>query len=307
MRVLVTGCAGFIGSHLCNRLILSEGCEIIGVDDLCLENLNYINELPFTDYYTIEDFIDNIDKIIPSIDVVVHMGAISATTEKSWNRLYKYNFHCSKIIADQCQLHNVRLIYASSASVYGNGQNGFTEEFSSEKPLNLYAMSKKLFDDYIRKKWNSNNTLGLRFFNVFGKNELHKGSMMSVFHKFNDQVLTDGTVRLFGSYQNVTAGEQKRDFVYVDDCIKVIINGISKIDVNGIFNVGTGQAISFNEVAEKIIALNGRGEIQYLKFPDELKGKYQSYTCADITKLQAASLLDQPLTLSESVERFFGQ
>lgn len=307
MRVLVTGCAGFIGSHLCHKLNLFEGHEIIGVDNLNMENLNYINEIQFTDFYSIGFFLANIDKIISNVDVVIHLGAISATTEKNWDRLYKFNLNCSKQIADQCQLYNVRLIYASSASVYGDGKNGFTEDISNEKPLNLYAMSKKLFDDYMRQKWNLSNSIGLRFFNVFGKNELHKGSMMSVFHKFRDELLTDGTVQLFGSYQNVAAGEQKRDFVYVDDCIKAIINGIKKTNVSGIFNVGTGQAISFNEVAENIINLHGVGEIKYVEFPDNLKGKYQSYTCADISKLQMASLLDQPLTLSESLENFFGQ
>ncbi|MGB5246980.1 MAG: ADP-glyceromanno-heptose 6-epimerase, partial [Woeseia sp.] len=219
---------------------------------------------------------------------VLHQGACSTTTEWDGRYMMQNNYSYSKALLHCCLDHNVPLIYASSAAVYGGSQS-FSEAPANELPLNVYGYSKLLFDQYVRRLSlpAAQQVVGLRYFNIYGPREQHKGSMASVAWHFNNQILDEDEVRLFEGCEGYGDGEQRRDFVYVDDICDVNLWFLEHPECSGVFNAGTGKAQSFNEIAKAVIAWHGKGRIRYIPFPEHLKGAYQSFTEADLTRLRA--------------------
>jgi len=288
---VVTGGAGFIGSNLAARLIEKGYEDVVVVDDLTdghkFEN---IVDLPIADYFDFEDFIARIESdagFASGIKALLHQGACSTTTEWDGRFMMKTNYDFSKRLLSICDREKTPFIYASSAATYGASPS-FTEQPENERPLNVYGYSKLQFDRFVRRQSLSCQVVGLRYFNVYGPREQHKGSMASVAFHFNNQIHDADEVRLFEGSDGYGDGEQLRDFVYVDDVCDVNLWFLEHPDVSGIFNCGTGRAQSFNDVANSVIRWHGRGKIRYIPFPDHLKGAYQSYTQADLAALRAA-------------------
>jgi ADP-L-glycero-D-manno-heptose 6-epimerase len=290
---VVTGGAGFIGCNLVHALIERGHDDIVVVDDL-RDGHKFVNiaDLPIADYFDKDDFIARLssDKSLASgIQAIFHQGACSETTEWDGRYMMKNNYTYSQALLHHCLAHGTPYIYASSAAVYG-GSERFSEEPQFERPLNVYGYSKLQFDRYVRRLLPEADTqvVGLRYFNVYGPHEQHKGSMASVAFHFSNQVVTDGEARLFTGSDGYGDGEQLRDFVYVDDVCDVNLWFLENPDVSGVFNTGTGRAQTFNDVANAVIKWHGKGSIRYIPFPDNLKGAYQSYTQADLTGLRAS-------------------
>jgi ADP-L-glycero-D-manno-heptose 6-epimerase len=288
--IIVTGAAGFIGSNLIKGLNARGINDIIAVDDLT-NGHQFVNlvDCDIMDYVDKQDFIlDIMEGIYDQADVsaIFHQGACSTTTE--WNGKYMMdnNYAYSKQLLHFCIDHNVPFIYASSAAVYG-GSDTFTVDPACERPLNVYGYSKLLFDNYVRRVIAHVNTqiVGLRYFNVYGPREQHKGSMASVALHHHNQIQDNGVVKLFGPYDNYGAGEQSRDFIYVGDVVNVNLWFMDHPQHRGIFNCGTGRAEPFNNIAKAVIDWHGKGKLEYIDFPDHLKGHYQSYTCANMQAL----------------------
>lgn len=283
---VVTGGFGFIGSHLAQHLA-ELGEKVLIIDDLSdgrkFSNLgaDYIY-----DYADISETTEILTKYKREITTVFHQGANSKTTDWNGKEMLRNNYMYSKLYFEFCQNYKIPMVYASSASVYGMGELGFKENIKCLKPLNVYGYSKLLFDNYVNKQELRAPVIGLRYFNVYGKNERHKGEMASVFHHFSKQVHETNTLKLFGNYDGYAAGEQKRDFIHVDDVVAINLY-CQNLDIrrSGVYNAGTGQPRSFNQIANSVIEYLGKGEITYIPFPEHLVGSYQSYTCANIDKL----------------------
>lgn len=288
--IVVTGGAGMIGSNIVHALNADSHHNILVVDDLT-DGTKFRNLVDATiaDYEDKDDFLSRIlANEDLAIDAVFHQGACSATTEWNGKYMMKVNFEYSKALFVYCQKRHIPFIYASSAAVYGGG-SVFREDVEHERPLNVYGWSKKLFDDWVRARSAHLKApvAGLRYFNVYGPREDHKGSMASVaFHLFN-QVSRGENPKLFGAFDGYGPGEQSRDFVYVGDVAAVNL-WCWHAAVSGIFNCGTGRSQPFRTVAESVIAALGKGEIEYVDFPDHLKGRYQSFTEADMSALRKA-------------------
>jgi ADP-L-glycero-D-manno-heptose 6-epimerase len=289
---VVTGGAGFIGSNLVRALAERGHDNIVVVDDL-EDGHKFVNisDLPVADYLDKDDFLKRLTedrRFGKGLAAIFHQGACSETTEWNGRYMMKNNYAYSQCLLHHCLEHSVPYLYASSAAVYGGSQQ-FIEEPRFESPLNVYGYSKLQFDRYVRRVAANpaSQVVGLRYFNVYGPREQHKGSMASVAFHFNNQVLADGEARLFEGSGGYANGEQLRDFVYIDDVCDVNLWFLDNPAVSGIFNAGTGHAQSFNDVAEAVIAWHGKGEVRYIPFPDHLKGAYQSYTQADLTQLRA--------------------
>jgi ADP-L-glycero-D-manno-heptose 6-epimerase len=305
MLTVVTGAAGFIGSRLVAALNRAGIAEILAVDDLQSgAKARNLFAAEIEDYLDKRDFLAQLEsgRLDGSIDAILHLGACSNTMETDGRYMMENNYAYSKAVFDWCQDEEVPLIYASSAAVYGAGAE-FAEERANEAPLNVYAYSKFLFDQYVRKRFESRTAqvAGLRYFNVYGPNESHKREfgMISVALRAFEQFRDEGRVRLFVGSGGYGDGEQQRDFVHVDDAVAVKLWLLENRDVSGIFNCGTGRAQTFNEVAAAVInTVNGsdasvedlvqRGLIEYIPFPPQLVGKYQSYTQADLGRLREA-------------------
>lgn len=305
---IVTGGAGFIGSNLVHALNARGIRDILVVDNL--KNgvkIRNLADADIDDYLDRDDFIERVRRreAFGSVAAVFHLGACSSTTE--WDGLYvmRNNYEYSKTLFDWCQAQQTPFIYASSASVYGLGPE-FREAREYERPLNLYAYSKFLFDQYVRRQWPrlTAQVAGLRYFNVYGPREAHKGGMASVAYHFHHQILKDGVVRLFEGSDGYAAGEQRRDFIHVDDTVAVKLWLLDHPQVSGIFNVGTGRAQSFNEVARAVIAYHGRGRIEYIPFPEHLKGRYQSFTEADLSALRRAGYGGEFMRVEQGIPRY---
>jgi ADP-L-glycero-D-manno-heptose 6-epimerase len=298
---VVTGAAGFIGSKLVEGLNRHGVTDVIAVDNLAhADKFRNLAGCEIADYVDQAEFIGSLDRFEGAVEAVLHQGACSDTMETDGRYMLDNNYAYSKRLLEWCQDEEVPLIYASSASVYGAGPE-FREERRCEKPLNVYGYSKFLFDQYVRRMLETRNAqvAGLRYFNVYGPNEQHKGRMASVAYHAYQQLLSGGKVKLFvgsGGYGN---GEQRRDFVYVEDVVDVNLWLLEHRGASGVFNCGTGRAQTFNELASATInAVQGtrlsakdlaaRGLIEYIPFPPALVGKYQSYTEADLTRLRAA-------------------
>lgn len=288
--IVVTGGAGMIGSNIVAALNAEGHDDIIVVDDLT-DGHKIVNlaDLRVADYLDKDEFPAALESgKLGRIKAVFHQGACSTTTEWNGKFMMEVNFSYSKRLLHACLEQRVPFLYASSASVYGGG-SVFREEQEFEQPLNVYAWSKKLFDDYVRRHVGPGHAqvAGLRYFNVYGPREQHKGTMASVaFHLFN-QVGRGENPKLFGAYDGFGPGEQSRDFIHVGDVADVNL-WLWKRGASGIFNCGTGRAQPFRTIAETVIASLGKGAIEYIDFPDHLKGSYQSFTQADMSRLRAA-------------------
>tara|TARA_B110000014_G_scaffold264453_1_gene266237 strand:- start:6918 stop:7871 length:954 start_codon:yes stop_codon:yes gene_type:complete len=287
--IIVTGSNGFIGSNLIKTLNSLGFKNILAVDDSTLENQINISDCDVEDSISIKEFSEKLNKgtLQKKVDYIFHQGACSDTTEWDCDFLLKNNFYFSKDILEFCLQNTIPLVYASSASVYGNEGN-FKEERENERPINLYAYSKYIFDQLVRSNLNklSSQVVGLRYFNVYGPRESHKKNMASVAFHMHQQLSKGKDIELFGEYDGFKAGKQSRDFIYVDDVIDVNIWFMRNQNASGIFNVGTGKSQTFDEVADAVIKWNKKGKISYIPFPENLKGSYQSYTQADISKLR---------------------
>ena len=260
------------------------------------------------DYIDRDDFLQLINSgaSFGSVEAIFHQGACSATTEWDGQFMMKNNYEYSKSLLKWSQHHGVPFIYASSASVYGLGQHGFREERICECPINMYAYSKFQFDQYVRGLAGTLNqqVVGLRYFNVYGPREGHKGDMSSTAFKFNQQIIESGKARLFAGSGGYTDGQQLRDFVYVQDCVDVNLWFLDHQEVSGIFNLGTGRAQSFNDMANAVIEWHGRGAIEYIPFPESLKGAYQSFTQADLALLRKAGYEKPFLSVEQGVRSY---
>jgi len=289
---VITGGAGFIGSNLVRALIDRGHDDVVVVDDL-QDGHKFVNiaEFPIADYLDKDDFLERLESdraFGKSIRVILHEGACSATTEWDGRYMMRNNYGYSQRLLHNCLENGTAYIYASSAAVYGASQT-FAEQPDNEAPLNVYGYSKLQFDRYVRRvaATPGSQVVGLRYFNVYGPREQHKGPMASVAFHFNNQIVADGEARLFEGSGGYGDGEQLRDFVYVDDVCALNLWFLDNPAVSGIFNAGTGRAQSFNDVANAVVAWHGNGKIRYIPFPDHLKGAYQSFTQADLSHLRA--------------------
>ena len=323
MSTIVTGAAGFIGSNLVKALNERGITDIIAVDNLTkADKFKNLVDCHIADYLDKNDFLERLmsGQFDGDVEAILHEGACSDTMETDGRYMMENNYRYSLALLDWCQDQEVQFLYASSAATYG-GSNVFKEERQYEAPLNVYGYSKFLFDQIVRKRQPeaSSQIAGFRYFNVYGPRESHKGRMASVaFHHFN-QYQAEGKVKLFEGCDGYGNGEQQRDFVYVGDVAKVNLFFLDHPEKSGIFNLGTGRAQSFNDVAEATVnscralegkpalgldALREQGLVEYIPFPEALKGKYQSFTQADLTKLRAAGY-DAPFhTVAQGVGEY---
>lgn len=304
--IIVTGAAGFIGSNLVRGLNARGIRDIIAVDDL-LQGDKFVNlvDADIADYLHKDEFRARVASgSLPPIRAVLHQGACSDTTERDGHYMMDNNYRVTLELFEFCQAHRVPFLYASSAAVYGAGPV-YVEDPANERPLNVYGYSKFLFDQILRRRKDSlrSQVVGLRYFNVYGPREQHKGRMASVaFHNMN-QFLAEGHVRLFGGWDGYEDGGQRRDFISVEDVVAVNLHFLDHPDKSGIFNCGTGRAQPFNDLAAAVVntlreekgeaplslaELVAQGLLRYVPFPDDLKGRYQSFTQADTTQLRAA-------------------
>ena len=324
MKVVVTGAAGMIGSNLVHGLNAIGIDDIIAVDDLT-DGPKYRNLLGarLSDYFDKTEFYARFaEGEFGKVDAVLHQGACSDTMEHNGRYMLDNNYRCSKDLLDACQAHGTRLLYASSAATYG-GSAAFREESAFEQPLNVYGYSKLLFDNVVRRMLHTSKAqvVGFRYFNVYGPREQHKARMASVaFHHYN-QFRETGRVRLFGEHGGYAAGQQSRDFVFVDDVVAVNLWFLQHPEQSGIYNLGTGRAQPFNDVAVAAVnaarALKGEaalplamlvrgGRIEYIPFPDALVGKYQSFTEADLTQLRATGCQHTFADVAAGVKAYMG-
>ena len=313
--IVVTGGAGFIGSNLLKELERRGFRRLVCVDTLGTgEKWKNISTLTNLDIILPKDVKDFIHRRSSEIGAVVHLGAISSTTETDVDLIYSTNVMFTLQLLSSCSLHGIPFIYASSASTYGDGSNGFSDSqdisfLSLLQPLNAYAWSKSFVDKRIWSDCEGENrsqVVGLKFFNVYGPNEFHKGSQMSVMCKFYQELSISGCIRLFKSCnRDIVDGEQRRDFVYVGDCVDVIIWMIKHREVSGLFNVGSGEARTFNDVARIICSEAGKEPvIEYVVMPQALQKHYQNYTCADLSKLRSVGY-DKAMTPIEEGIRIY--
>ncbi len=307
--IIVTGGAGFIGSNLVLALNSRGYDNILVVDNL--KNgfkFNNLVDCQIADYLDKDLFLSKLqqgDFQAENIVAVFHQGACSTTTEWDGRYMMENNYQYTKVLFHYCQQHKIPFIYASSAAVYGaSGQ--FKEERAFEAPLNVYGYSKFQFDQYLRKRLPKlqSQAVGLRYFNVYGPREAHKGSMASVAFHLNNQLLESGKLRLFEGCDGYADGEQLRDFVYVGDVADINLWFLDNPEVSGIFNVGTGESRTFNAVGKAVIAYHMRGSIEYISFPDHLKGSYQSCTRANMDKLRAVGCKHQFKSVAEGVRLY---
>ena len=308
--IIVTGAAGFIGSNIVKELNRRGRTDILVVDDL-KDGANYKNlrGLKFIDYQYKDDFLQCIEEDDfdgTDIDAVFHEGACSDTMEYDVNYMMRVNYEYSKSLLHFCMQHRIPFFYASSASTYGSGKNGFTEGDLCEDALNPYAFSKLAFDRYVRQVLPEakSRIVGLKYFNVYGPQEHHKGKMASIFYQLYNQIKETGAARLFKGIDGYKDGEQRRDFVYVKDVVKVNLWFWEKKGPSGIYNCGTGTAHTYNEAAQAVIDALGKGKIEYREFPEVLRGKYQNYTQADKTQLMEAGYDEGFYDMKDAVKEY---
>jgi ADP-L-glycero-D-manno-heptose 6-epimerase len=323
MHIVVTGAAGFIGSNLVKALNDRGIDNIIAVDNLTrADKFRNLVDCEISDYLHKEDFRTALSAgaFDGEISAILHQGACSDTMASDGRYVMDNNFRYSMDLLSYCQSEAVPLIYASSAAVYGASRE-FREERQFERPLNVYGYSKFLFDQMVRRRWadNSAQVVGLRYFNVYGAREAHKGRMASVAFHFFNEYRTTGKVRLFEGSGGYAAGEQRRDFVSVEDAVKVNLWFLEHSEKSGIFNCGTGASQTFNDMAVATVnasrraegqkplsldELKAQGVIQYVPFPDGLKQKYQSFTEADLAQLRSVGYHSTFFDVEQGVTRY---
>ena len=326
MYYIITGAAGFIGSNLVKALNQRGENNIIAVDNLKnAAKFKNLTDCEIADYLDKRVFLEKLQEgfFDGLVRAVLHQGACSDTMETDGRYMMENNYQYSLELLNYCQNEEIPLLYASSASVYGGG-SVFKESRESESPLNVYAYSKFLFDQIVRRRWQkrSAQVVGLRYFNVYGSREAHKGRMASVAYHFFNQYRTEGRVKLFEGCDGYANGGQLRDFVSVEDAVKVNMYFLDNPHKSGIFNLGTGQAQSFNEVAVAtintlrksesepalgLVEMQQQGLISYIPFPEQLRGKYQSYTQADISALRESGYSENFLSVAQGVARYVEQ
>lgn len=343
MKIIVTGGAGFIGANIVHKLYQEGIDEIIVVDNLDNGD-KYINikGVPIYDYCDKQDFLEKFcNNYWGKIDGVYHQGACSSTVEADGQYMLESNYHFSKALHQICVEQKIPLIYASSAAVYGLAElcveddvNPTTQNVQNIKagPLNVYGYSKWLFDMYLLKYLKNNSkksppVVGLRYFNVYGEREQHKGRMASVAYHLHKQIVAGEPMKLFGAFANYKAGEQKRDFIYIDDVVAINLFFMKKFNsdksaktanISGVYNCGTGIARPFNEIACALAKMEAKSEsvptpskllnakkLKYVPFPDDLKGKYQSFTQADLSKLRAVGYTQSFTDLYSGVAKYW--
>ena len=274
MKVLLTGHKGFIGSNLLTKL------KELGHYVYCLEKDGNYEELA-------------LEQMIERCDVIFHVGAISDTTLQDANEMLYYNYTLSKRIFDLARKHNIKVVYSSSAANYGSGDG---------IPNNIYGWSKLLAEEYGLKT--CERFVALRYFNVYGPQEQHKGNMASVAYHLHNQLKESDEIKLFEGSDGYDDGEQRRDFIYVEDVVKVNLWFLKNKNISGIFNLGTGKSQTFNEIAEAVIDWNKKGKVKYIKFPENLKEAYQSFTEANISKLREAGYEEEFVNVKEGVKLY---
>lgn len=305
--ILVTGGAGFIGSNLIRRLNDTNEynilvCDVLGADE---KYLNLV-DLKFTDYIRAGDLLDS--SVVRDVKTIYHLGACSSTTEKNLDYLIKNNFEYTKRLCDLALGHGCKFVYASSAATYGDGSKGMSDsvsDLSIYQPLNPYGYSKQLFDMYAQQTGILSFITGLKYFNVFGPRENHKGDMRSVINKAVQEIRETGKLKLFKSNtDDFEDGEQSRDFLYVKDAINMTLY-LGENKSSGIYNIGSGKSQTWNYLAKCIFdALGQEPSIEYIDMPNSLVNKYQNYTRADITKIQRAGYKKQVTHLNLAVDEY---
>ena len=323
MYYIVTGAAGFIGANIVKALNDRGETDIICVDNLSkADKFRNLVDCEIADYIDKQDFLDlMLDGAWEGeVAAVFHEGACSDTMETDGRYMMDNNYRYTVTLFEHCQAEEIPLLYASSASVYGAGRV-FKEQRSHESPLNVYGYSKFLFDQYLRRNWQhlTSQVVGFRYFNVYGPREQHKGRMASVAFHFFNQYMANGKVKLFEGCEGYGNGEQRRDFVSVEDVVKVNMFFLDNPNLSGIFNLGTGRCQTFNDVAVAAVnacrrskgepvlpqaELQAQGIIEYIAFPEALKGKYQSFTEADISALRDVGYDTPFLTVEEGTSRY---
>lgn len=308
--IVVTGAAGFIGSNIIKGLNQLGITDILAVDDLSdgkkYRNLAVVDYFDYIDYEVFLECISHDVTFKSEISAIFHQGACSDTTEWDGQYMMENNYDYSKSLLHYCLDRQIPFLYASSAAVYG-ASTTFDDRALAQLPLNVYGYSKWKFDQYVQSflKTAQSQIVGFRYFNVYGPHENHKGKMASVAFHLMNQLKENNTVKLFSAYGGYGNGEHERDFVFVDDVVNVNLWFYQHPEKSGIFNLGTGQARPFNDIANTLIKLNGSGKLEYIPFPDSLKGAYQSYTRADINTLRAAGY-DAPFTeLEAGIEKYY--
>lgn len=316
--IVVTGGAGFIGSNIVARLTAETAYDVVVCDRLETADLSKWKNLakhPIADFWSPEELFEQLERHADRVEAVVHMGAISSTTEPDADLILRTNFTLSRDLWDWCTIRDARLIYASSAATYGDGETGFDDDDDAEslsklRPLNAYGYSKKLFDQYAVRQaergQGPSQWAGLKFFNVYGPNEAHKGTMKSVVAQIWPKVAAGETVSLFKSHNpNYADGGQLRDFVYVDDVVDIIEFLLQSPEASGIFNAGSGQARSFEDLARATFAAAGKdASIAYIDMPEVIRDRYQYFTQARMDRIRAAGFEGQSTPLEEGVRRY---
>ena len=309
VKYIVTGGAGLIGSATVWALNQRGENDILIVDHLGeSEKWKNLRALQYTDYVEREDFYKFIEEggDFDGLEAIIHLGACSATTEKNATYLIHNNFECTKAMALYALEKKSRFLYASSAATYGDGEKGYSDsekEIEQLRPLNMYGYSKQLFDLWARKQGILSSVAGMKFTNVYGPNELHKGGMRSVVLRAFEQIRDTGKMCLFKSYrEEYRNGEQMRDFLYVKDAVDMVLYLLDNKNLNGLYNIGSGKAETWNSLVKA--AFNAMGKplnVEYVEMPESLREKYQYYTCAEMTKLRNAGYTKTPRSLEDAV------
>lgn len=306
--IIITGGAGFIGSNIVKKLNEKGRHDIIVVDNLTNgTKFKNLADCIIADYFDKEDFLQRIlsGKNLGSIEAIIHQGACSVTTEWDGRYMMRNNFEYSKTVLHYCLANKIPFIYASSAATYG-ASTQFKEQPEFEVPLNVYGYSKLVFDQYVRQimPQAKSQIAGFRYFNVYGPRENHKGSMASVAFHLYKQVQADKIIKLFAGCDGYADGEQRRDFIFIEDVVDVNLWFLANPNKSGIFNVGTGRSEPFNAIANTILEQFPDARLEYTPFPEKLRGRYQSFTQADISQLRAAGYNGDFHTVAEGTKKY---